>query len=310
MMKVPALLLALLCSLCSEETSAEAHWCYGSQKNSNNVCKEPKQWKELYGECGEKSQSPINIITKDTKFMATLTPFTFKGYNRLHLLSITNNGHSVQVDFIENMNMNISGGGLPKLYRTVQFHLHWGTKEKGGSEHLIDSRRYPAELHIVHKINGTAAANEKELAVLGFVFEKAENDNEKYEPLINALNDIPHEGNTTVIGRLKLKDLIPEEGKLDRYFRYNGSLTTPSCNETVLWTVFEEPIPLSQRQIEAFSEHLFFPDGETKMNSNFRPTEDLNNRDVYRSSANVPVLRGATLFVAAMLACLIIGLQN
>lgn len=48
-----------------------------------------------------------------------------------------------------------------------------------------------------------------------------------------------------------LLDLLPEEEKLRRYFRYLGSLTTPSCAETVVWTVFEEPILLHKSQVHS-----------------------------------------------------------
>ena len=33
------------------------------------------------------------------------------------------------------------------------------------------------------------------------------------------------------------------------YYQYNGSLTTPSCYQSVNWTVFKEPINISQSQV-------------------------------------------------------------
>lgn len=54
---------------------------------------------------------------------------------------------------------------------------------------------------------------------------------------------------TTMKKSISLSDLIPKEEKLRRYFRYLGSLTTPGCDETVVWTVFEEPIQLQEEQV-------------------------------------------------------------
>ena len=45
----------------------------------------------------------------------------------------------------------ISGGGLGGNYVFAQLHFHWGSNTKdGGSEHLINNVRYPAEMHLVH----------------------------------------------------------------------------------------------------------------------------------------------------------------
>uniref|UniRef100_A0A9J8D156 Si:ch211-173d10.4 n=1 Tax=Cyprinus carpio carpio TaxID=630221 RepID=A0A9J8D156_CYPCA len=33
---------------------------------------------------------------------------------------------------------------------------------------------------------------------------------------------------------------------LSKYYRYNGSLTTPPCDEAVVWTIFKDPIRISK----------------------------------------------------------------
>ena len=51
----------------------------------------------------------------------------------------------------------------------------------------------------------------------------------------------------TDIETFVLDSLLPKNK--DDYYRYNGSLTTPPCYESVIWTVFKDPITMSQAQV-------------------------------------------------------------
>ncbi len=44
----------------------------------------------------------------------------------------------------------ISGSNFKEQYNLVQFHFHWGPVNQG-SEHLVDNKSFPLELHLVHK---------------------------------------------------------------------------------------------------------------------------------------------------------------
>ena len=48
-----------------------------------------------------------------------------------------------------------------------------------------------------------------------------------------------------------LVNLLPTDKA--KYYRYNGSLTTPTCDEAVTWTVFNDPVEISQAQVKFFS---------------------------------------------------------
>ncbi|XP_034608664.1 carbonic anhydrase 4 [Trachemys scripta elegans] len=290
------LLFLVLLSLHVAKTATEGdkEWCYLSQKWTQSECAEPGVWDTVNEECGKKEQSPINIVTNKVKYKEDLKPFTFEGYNtnQSSPWRIENNGHTVKVSL--SGSAKIGGGGLRNKYNAIEFHFHWGTSKgfSPGSEHSIDGERYAMELHIVHRKEGFStteqAVTDKEgLAVLGF-FIKTGAKNENYEPLIEMLNEVALKGSQKNMTSLPLESLIPAKKNLTRYYRYNGSLTTPNCNQAVVWTIFQEPIVLKESQVENFLETLYFTKNKTLlMTDNFRPVQPLNDRIVYRSDVSV-----------------------
>ncbi|KAK3529248.1 hypothetical protein QTP70_021905 [Hemibagrus guttatus] len=216
-------------------------------------------------ECNGTNQSPINIVTANVKPDSSLTPFSFRGFNDSStLLSITNTGKaeflaSVVVIQLDDQSMSVSGGGLGSQYNSIQFHFHWGNGSSGsGSEHTVDGRQYAMEMHIVNlrtDLNATTAANNpKGYAVLGFFIEvslcfKATSESDKpegWKNLTSFLANITKKGKTVdIMTQLTVGSLI-EGVNLTNYYRYQGSLTTPACNEIVVWTVFKDPIKVSK----------------------------------------------------------------
>ncbi|KAF5903140.1 carbonic anhydrase 4-like, partial [Clarias magur] len=226
-------------------------WCYQSQVACDSKCKGPDAWHELYEDCNKDEQSPINIVTRKTVLDDNLTPFIFSGYQEAFSGKLINNGHTVKVSVP--ILATVRGGNLEGTYKAVQFHLHWGDKGGPGSEHTIDGEQYPMEMHIVHmkqryKTLEDALKERHGVAVLGFFYEESKSDNKKYDKLIQALAEVKNTSENTIVSGISLNNLILSAENMTRYYRYDGSLTTPECTEGVLWTVFEHPIPLSEDQ--------------------------------------------------------------
>lgn len=205
----------------------------------------------------------------------------------------------------------IAGGGLASRYRAKQLHLHWSNVLDMGSEHSLNGDRFAMEMHIVHeKENKKEDQDHKDdIAVLAFLVE-AGPKNDGFQPLVEVLPAIPRPMmGTTMKESISLLDLLPEEEKLRHYFRYLGSLTTPGCEEKVVWTVFEEPIQLHRDQILAFSEKLYYDsEQKLKMTDNVRPLKRHGQRLVFKSQAPGMLLPlPLPTLLAPTLTCLMAG---
>uniref|UniRef100_A0A8C3NQ71 Carbonic anhydrase 14 n=1 Tax=Cyanoderma ruficeps TaxID=181631 RepID=A0A8C3NQ71_9PASS len=226
-----------------------------------------QHWHEGHPECAGRAQSPIDIETARAQPDPSLPPLQPEGYEHPESpeLTLANNGHTAVLALPPSLRLR----GLPHTFAAVQLHFHWGRPGRAaGAEHLLDGHRAPAEMHVVHfdaeRFADASVAQQHPggLAVLGVLLER-----EGETP--NPLPSTPQ----------LIQDLLPTQ--LDRYYRYNGSLTTPPCFQSVLWTLFPQPVHISQAQVgPALGEP---PPPDLLLVDNFRAPQELNQRLVLSS---------------------------
>lgn len=278
-------------------------WCYDSMSPDCG----PSTWPRDHPKCAGSGQSPIDILTKEAKPDPKLSDITFKGYidpDKSLDWTLYNDGHSVQL--ILNGSITISGGMLPGTYKADHLHFHWGTDSSPGSEHTIDGMQFPMEMHIVHLNQNYHSKQEAlkhpdGLAVVGIMFVESDSDAKDYN-FIQYLKHVKNHNDKYTIKPFSLENMIPNDLSKSRvYYRYQGSLTTPTCNEAVIWTVYKEPIPLSKDQLNAFPKILHYNES-SRIVSNFRSIQKLNGRTVNVFNS------GSLLFRLNLLMC-VIGIQ-
>lgn len=258
--------LALTLSVCDADT-----WHY-PKPNPDGTVGEPLHWG---GSCDTgRRQSPIDLNMK-AAVKGAYPLFVFDNYDQpMRNASLVNNGHTIQVSAGE-VSASVYGGGLSNKYILEQFHFHWS------SEHTIADQRYALEVHLVHRNSKyatltDAAAQKAGVAVLAVLFHVSEQSNEAIKTVLDETASVKDKVNDHVrlTESLTLENLLPKSRT--EYFRYEGSLTTPLCAESVVWTIFPESLPVSLAQLEEFKT---IRNGEhEELVLNYRPVQPLNAR--------------------------------
>jgi len=282
---------------CLDGGEHEFHWCY------EGACG-PERWGDEFPACNGQSQSPIDIVTGPSP-VAEPSPLNFGNYDKIRIDSLShseehydgappekkqrledgtvkNNGHTAQLDVIATLPGDVgilSGGHLAGEYQILQLHFHWGADDTKGSEHTLDGRMFPLEMHIVHKKVGEPdfLSVPGGLAVTGFFFEVDAADNPAIEPLVDVLKNVmkPDEKFDMSGSTFKITDLIAGVPGTT-YSTYSGSLTTPGCMEIVNWINFLKPIKISAGQLAKF--RTLKDNDNDDIVDNFRPVQPLNDR--------------------------------
>ncbi|KAF5399056.1 Carbonate dehydratase eukaryotic-type [Paragonimus heterotremus] len=264
-------------------------WSY-----TNEHTKEAK-WPVQYASCNGPYQSPVDIDSTKAQYSSTLQPVCLFPKNEStwshHRYNVTNNGHSVKIDFPpDTWFVSFSNDSTPQ-YEAVQIHFHWGTDDSRGSEHSLHGMSFPLEAHLVcynkllYNSFAKAADSPYGLAVLGIWVNITSNRNTRRTLLRQlggfqlALPNITDYNKSTTIKAFDLSRLLTLVDPKS-YFRYEGSLTTPPCTSNVIWTVFRDSALITTQQLALFR-NLHYPEEEKsrQMGDNFRSTHEFDSKN-------------------------------
>lgn len=229
-----------------------AHWGYEEDDG-------PEHWGQLsedWATCSTgRRQSPIDLAAAAPGDVPVAT-MSFPQAKLIikhqsHVLEALDNGHTIQVNYDGGETLSLDD----RSYSLLQYHFH------SPSEHTVDGKHYPMEMHLVHQTDSG------ELAVIGVFLEEGKH-NAAFDALWQHLPDQAGEQVELPEVQSDIDALLPASRTS---YRYQGSLTTPPCSEGVRWIVMTEPVQLGADQISAFRE-IF--------HGNNRPPQRLNGREV------------------------------
>ncbi|KAK8517077.1 hypothetical protein V6N13_092357 [Hibiscus sabdariffa] len=232
--------------------------CSRSQTEFNydeGTGRRPSRWgmlKQKWGKCSTgRQQSPIDLGTVQVDSRSGDLQRNYRSAQAI----LRNMTEYVTMMFTGDAgSITVSG----TVYKVVSCHWH------SPSEHTWNGIRYPLEIHIVHR------SDQNKTAVVGILYRYGLLPDPFIASIFHAISSLGRED-------IPLGPINPETIGFpgSSYYRYSGSLTTPPCDENVIWTVLQEVKTVTLHGVGALRNVL-----PPENRDNSRPTQPLNDRTV------------------------------
>uniref|UniRef100_A0A8C2CIX3 protein-tyrosine-phosphatase n=1 Tax=Cyprinus carpio TaxID=7962 RepID=A0A8C2CIX3_CYPCA len=224
-----------------KKLSDNIEWSYAGTLNQNN-------WAKKYPSCNNAKQSPINIEESLAQVKIQFQKLRLDGWAEKTSDSTTvkNDGKTVAIDV--GGDFFVSGGGLRSKFKVGRITFHWGlcNASSDGSEHGLNDEKFPLEMQIYCYEADAFSGLDEALRAAGKITALAVfNFHLNYSCFLWS-------GKSGPVSPFTLQGLLPKS--TEKYFIYNGSLTTPPCSENVEWIIFKNTVTISDVQLEMFCE--------------------------------------------------------